>query len=208
MADDKKDVKKKSSSSSSGSPKPKPKSPGGGEDAGAGGPPMGMPAVGGGAPGMDPQMGAQPPMPGQGIDPYAALMGQVSEAPMSMPMGGGMGAMGTGQDGMTQPGGGMGGGMGMGLAGPGAMGMQSYGSPEQDIVTQALMSDIDPAKTNPELGQSALDPQMMGQEQMSLSKILEMLALAQGGIPGSGLTPPGRPGSLASGVAPNSGTYM
>lgn len=143
-------------------------------------------------------------MPGEGIDPYAALMGQVSKSPMSMPMGGGpMGDIGGG--------GGLGGGMGMGAAGPQAagpglgpaMGVGMGGPPGMDPITMALMGEANPAAGQPDLGEHALDPQAVTGQQMSLQQLLQLLALAQGGIPSSGLAPPAPPGSTTFGMPPN-----
>lgn len=206
MADD---PKKKDKSSAKPKQATAPGSGGGGNpgmDPGAGGPPMAMPTAGGSALGGNPAMGASPPMPGSGIDPYAALMGQVSSAPMSMPMG-------TGPDGMNMAPGGMGSGMGMGVQAPGmeTQGPTMTGGPPQDDITRALMSDANPAKYGADLAESALGPagqqDMMGASQMpggmSLDQILQLLTMMQGGMPGSGLPPAGAPGSVAVGMGPN-----
>jgi hypothetical protein len=88
MPDDKKPPKKKSS------PPSKPAT-----DAAsvAGPPPMGNPLAGGG-------LGVPPPMPGEGIDPYAALAGMISQTPPpGSPGMGGPPGMGGGPPGMGMP---------------------------------------------------------------------------------------------------------
>jgi len=113
---------------------------------------------------------------------------------MSMPMGAGPGGQ------MDPNGGGMGGGMGPdALAGP--MGGNIPGGQPNDDITQALMSSANPMMAGADLSEHAIQP---GQQpdQMSVQQLLTMLALMQGGIPSSGMTPPGSPGSSAYGMQP------
>jgi hypothetical protein len=150
----------------------------------AGGPPAGGPP-----PGMDPMatgVGTAPPMPGQGIDPYAALAGQISQTP---PMG--------------QPGLGAGG-VGLGMT-PGGMGGGEplLGGPPTDPIMHALSGSASPMSFPPDIAEHAVDPPPdQIQQQMSLQQLLELLSMMQAGIPNSGLTPPSRPGSVATGMLP------
>lgn len=195
MPDDPKKSKSKPKPKAAGGGAPPP--PGGGPpgmDPGAGGPPMGMPPIGGAAMGGDPAMGAPPPMPGTGIDPYAALMGQVSASPMSMPMGQGM----NGQVGMP---GGLGAGMGLGME-DGTPGGQPFGPPN-DMITSALMAQSNPTMIPPEAGSEyGVQPEGMGGEQMSMAQILELLTMMQAGIPKSGLDTPMKNPNVGGGVMP------
>jgi hypothetical protein len=148
------------------------------------------PPAGGPPPGMDPMatgVGTAPPMPGQGIDPYAALAGQISQTPpMGQP---GLGAGGAGL-GMA-PGGGMGGGEPL------------MGGPPTDPIMHALSGSAGPMSFPPDIAEHAVDPPPdQIQQQMSLQQLLELLSMMQAGIPNSGLTPPSRPGSVATGMLP------
>jgi hypothetical protein len=68
-----------------------------------------------------------------------------------------------------------------------------------DAVTQALMGGLNP----PDMAEHVFDPQQVDDQQMSLQQLLQLLALAQGGIPNSGLTPPAPPRNISSGLQPN-----
>ena len=146
---------------------------------------MGSPPPGGGA-------GVMPPMPGSGIDPYAAMAGMISQIPPpGQPAGGGMMDMNS----MGIPGaggGGMGGGMDMGLP----------AGPPTDQITQALMSGSGPHAIPHDMYEHVLDPQM-DQQQMSINQLLQILALAKGGQPpSSGVNPTSNGGSIAYGSTP------
>lgn len=95
-------------------------------------------------------------------------------------------------------------GMGLGVQAPGmeTQGSAMAGQPNDDI-TRALMSDANPARYGADLAEHSLDPAMPDQQQMSMQQILQLLALAQGGLPMSGLPAPGQPGSVAVGMGPN-----
>jgi hypothetical protein len=179
----------------------------------------------GGPPGMPPGMGTRPPMPGQGVDPYAALAGMTGAPPG---MGGGPPGMGGGPPPPGSAGMGVplpmdmpmpmgpGGEMQPGAAGPMGMGndinngMMPGGMPGQahgDELTAALMGELNPnTPGNADMPQHVFDPGQMDQQGISLQQLLQMLMLQQGGIPGSGVEPNRASRNVGSGIYPGDHT--
>jgi hypothetical protein len=161
----------------------------------AGPPPMGNPLAGGG-------LGVPPPMPGEGIDPYAALAGMISQTPPSGSPGMGGGPPGMpmpmdgGPEGMAQPGG-----LGMGMPGAGPQ-LGGPGGPPPDLIARALSQSAAPQSFPPNVGDNALDPEANQDEHMSMQQILALLSLLQGGIPSSGMPVPPQVGSASAGILP------
>lgn len=167
-------------------------------------PPAGPALPPGGPDPMATGAGVPPPMPGQGIDPYAALAGMISTTPPP-----GQPGLGTGMGGMAMPGGGMGGGMGMGLGGGGGMMSEPLqGGQPTDPISHALTSSGMPMSFPPDMAEHAIDPSEMAQQNMSLEQLLTLLSMMQAGMPNSGLTPPARPGSTATGMLPLNGGML
>jgi hypothetical protein len=127
-------------------------------------------------------------MPGAGVDPYAALAGMISQGPV--PGGGppGMGGMDPGMMGIDPA-------MGQGMP-PGMGGMPGMDGDADDPMLQALLAGSDPQMNGQGQGQAQLPPGM------SIDQLIQMLALAQGGIPSSGVGMGGGGGSGASGLPP------
>jgi hypothetical protein len=156
-----------------------------------------MAALGGPPPMMPPAMGGNGPMPGQGMDPMAAMLGAGGPfgggpPPMMSPPGGGLpvggsmpmpGAMdGAGQSPMLAA---LLGSMGGGMEGMGGMGGDEYG-------------------TLPGESEHVFDSGGTGDPNMGLMQLLQMLALAKSGVGGG--TPPG--GSGVDGQPPNPGVAL
>jgi hypothetical protein len=74
----------------------------------------------------------------------------------------------------------------------------------QDQMAQALLGGGMPPGPfgEPDMDDQTIDPGQVGAQGYSLNQLLQLLALAQGGIPTSGVQPPSPSRSVASGLNP------
>lgn len=156
-SDDKKDKKKAPPSKSKGPP--------------SSGPPSGAPPMGADV-GMPPMGMGPPPMPGTGFDPYAALAGQISQAP---------------------PPGGMGGGPEMGGGDPLSAALMSGMDPSGAGA---------PPMPGPPMGAPPMGGMGAGGDMVSIQALLQLLTMLSGGMPNSGLNPAGGGGDIMAGLGP------